>query len=341
MTISVAATCCNGVRITRVTPRPRGGSSLRRLPAGDSGRAGKQGSVGGRPAPGHGGEGGRVGSRAARHNGPMPPPAGLNRSLAAASAQRTAAIVDALHVQSSQELLAPSELPGWTRLTIACHLRYGAEALLRMTLAGVSGGGTAYYPDGRASQRPGTLEPGPGEDPREVVESLRTLSVELDHLWGNLLDSAWEREVVEPPDNPDLGPLLVSGLPLLRLTEVEVHGTDLGLGLDDWSELFVKAALSARLSRLGVRRTNHSDFDHSLKGSWLLIATDGPTFSVSVSGDDVESRPADPTSPATSVIEATSRDLLALLLGRPFNERPQIRGDVEFGEAFPAAFPAP
>jgi hypothetical protein len=210
-----------------------------------------------------------------------------------------------------------------------------------MTSAGISGERTAYYPDGRASQRPRTLEPAPGEDPRGVVESLGKLSVELDHVWDNLGDQAWEREVVEPANNPDLGTLRISELPLLRLTEVEVHGTDLDIGLGDWSDLFVKTALPTRLRRLGVRRTNHRDFDHSLEGTWVLIATDGPTFMVSVSGDDVESHPADPASPATAVIEATSRDLLALLLGRPFIEKPLIRGDVEFGDAFPAAFPGP
>ena len=147
--------------------------------------------------------------------------------------------------------------------------------------------------------------------------------------------------MVEPIDNPDLGTFRVSGLPLLRLTEVEVHASDLDLGLDDWSDLFVKTALPTRLRRLGVRRTNHRDVDHSLEGTWLLIATDGPTYMVSVSADLVESHPADPTVPATAVIEASSRDLLALLLGRPFVEKPRLRGDLEFGGAFPAAFPGP
>jgi hypothetical protein len=165
--------------------------------------------------------------------------------------------------------------------------------------------------------------------------------VELDHVWINLDDRAWEREVIEPDDDPDLGTVQVSGLPLLRLTEVEVHGTDRGVGLDDWSDLFVRAALPSRLGRLSVRRTNRGEFDQSLQGTWLLIVTDGPTYSVSVSGDAVESQLADPTTPATAVIESTSRDFLALLLGRPFTDPPRIRGAVQFGRAFSAAFPGP
>jgi hypothetical protein len=170
---------------------------------------------------------------------------------------------------------------------------------------------------------------------------LQRLNRELERAWGALDTAAWDREVNEPEDNPDLGTIPLSGLPLLRLTEVEAHGSDLGLGLDDWSDLFVRAALPARLRWLSVRRTNHRTFDRNLQGTWLLVAVDGPTFMVSVTGDVTDSRPADPTSAATAVIEATSRDLLALLLGRPFIEAPRIRGDVKFGGAFGAAFPGP
>jgi hypothetical protein len=38
-----------------------------------------------------------------------------------------------LAVFEERDILAPSLLPGWTRLAIACHLRYGAEALIRIT----------------------------------------------------------------------------------------------------------------------------------------------------------------------------------------------------------------
>ncbi|MHB1516684.1 MAG: hypothetical protein ACYCVN_09920 [Acidimicrobiales bacterium] len=55
----------------------------------------------------------------------------------------------------------------------------------------------------------------------------------------------------------------------------------------------------------------------------------------------VDSYPARPDPVATAAIEATSRDLLALLLGRPFIEAPRIVGDLEFGGAFHAAFPGP
>src|SRR5688572_3617156 len=111
----------------------------------------------------------------------MPPPSSVLTELKA----RTAVLVDALR---GTDLLAPSELAGWSRLTIACHLRYGAEAMHRMTVETLAGQTTAYYPKGRATQRPGTLEPRPGESPMDVVESLAEASAALDEAWAALTE---------------------------------------------------------------------------------------------------------------------------------------------------------
>lgn len=254
---------------------------------------------------------------------------------------RSRRITESLHELGEDELLEPSELPEWSRLTIACHLRFGAEALSRMTRAAMAGHAVAYYPEGRDRQRPRTLEPLPGESPAEVVESLALRSEELYQLWSELDAGGWGVTVLEPPDKRDLGPIPLGRLPLLRLTEVEVHGTDLGLSLGDWSKLFVDTVLPMRLSWLNVRRANHRAFDTDLQGSWLLVATDGPTYRVSVDGLRVESRPASRDSQVRAVIEATSRDLLALLLGRPFVVAPAIAGDLAFGRSFSQAFPGP
>jgi hypothetical protein len=210
-----------------------------------------------------------------------------------------------------------------------------------MTNDALAGQATAYYPEGREVQRPKTLVPLPGESPGEVVESLSYLSEGLCQVWSELGSGAWSVDVVEPPDNIDLGSVPLGRLPLLRLTEVEVHGTDLGLNLGDWSRLFVNTVLPMRLAWLNIRRANHRAFDSELKGSWLLVATDGPTYRVSVDGLRVESRPARRDFQARAVIEATSRDLLALLLGRPFLIPPDIGGDVAFGRSFSQAFPGP
>jgi maleylpyruvate isomerase len=261
--------------------------------------------------------------------------------LVAAVAARTGAIVQALGACDEEALRSASELPGWSRLTIACHLRYGAEALCRMTRGAVAGEAVSYYPEGRERQRPLTLSPAQNESPHDVVASLARHSEQLHEVWSELTDDVWELDVVEPKDNRDLGRLPLGRLPLLRLTEVEVHGSDLALGLDDWSDRFVSSALTFRLEWLNTRRSNHRAVDGRVQGSWLLVASDGPTYRVTVSGDAVDSRPASPASPATAEIAATSRDLLALLLGRPVRTPLRFSGDVGFGQAFTRAFPGP
>jgi hypothetical protein len=92
-----------------------------------------------------------------------------------------------------------------------------------MTRSALHGVPVGYYPEGRETQRPLTLVPHSGESAQDVVESLALLSDGLDEEWSALNLAAWDVEVVEPKDNPDLGPIRLGRLPLLRLTEVEVH----------------------------------------------------------------------------------------------------------------------
>ena len=212
----------------------------------------------------------------------------------------TGAVCDAL---DRCELDTLSLLPGWTRLTVACHLRYGAEALRQMTLDALAGRPASYYPGGRSTQRPGTLEPRPGESPTDVVLSLLAASAALDEVFDAVDD--WTIVVREPEDNFDLGPQPLGYLPLVRLTEVEVHGTDLDLGLPDWSDVLIREGLAMRLDRV-ARRTPLAPGAWSLNG---FVVGDG----------------SDP-----EVIEAGDRELFALSLGR-----------IHLSDSFAAAYPGP
>jgi hypothetical protein len=260
---------------------------------------------------------------------------------AGAVAVRSDEIVACLAVPSIEELLAPSLLPEWDRLTVVCHLRYGAEALCRMTDDAMAGRPTAYYPSGRDRARPFTLQPLDGETPKAAVESLDFWCAELTARWSSLVADQWDTMVEEPAGQVDLGSLPLSRLALLRLSEVEVHGTDLGLGLREWSEVFVRSSLAFRLEWLNSRRVNHVAFDGAVQGSWLLVAADGPTYRVVVVGDSVTSMPAERTESAEGVIAGTSRDLLALMLGRPTIQPLEFSGDIDLAHAFSAAFPGP
>jgi uncharacterized protein (TIGR03083 family) len=263
-------------------------------------------------------------------------------AVVAAVATRTGELRDRLEALDDPALLGPSHLPGWDRLTIVCHLRYGAEALLRMTDDGLAGRPTSFYPGGRDRQRPGTLRPRAGERPADVVEAFADTGTALAARWASLDEADWETVVSEPDGPPDLGALPLSRLPLLRLTEVEVHGTDLDIGADEWSDVFVATALPMRVQWLNQRRTNHRSIDPTVQGSWLLAATDGPAYLVATTPDGgATAAVAEPGAPADAVIEASGRDLLALLLGRPQIGTMTLGGDTALAARFSAAFPGP
>lgn len=263
------------------------------------------------------------------------------REVARAAAERTQELLGMLRPLDRSQLEAPSELPDWTRLTIVCHLRYGAGALLRMTRDALAGRETSYYPGGRSGQRPATLVPAAGEDPHDVLADWASTAAELDEEWSALGDGEWRTEVVEPADNQDLGRVPLARLALARLTEVDVHGTDLGIGAPDWSSTLVSVALPTRLAWLSSRRTNHRTFDSSISGSWLFEAAEGLRWLLSVDGDGVGSRPATDDDEAQAVISGSGRDLLALLLGRPRRTPLRFGGDVALAESFERAFPGP
>lgn len=265
----------------------------------------------------------------------------MAEELAKASAARTDGLIALLRQTEEGSLEEPSRLPGWSRLTIVCHLRYGARALLRMTRETLEGLETSYYPEGREHQRPGTLRPSAGEGPGDVLSDWERAAGELNREWSDLRAAQWGMEVVEPADNPDLGTVPLSRLALARLTEVDLHGTDLGLGAPDWSTTLVEVGLPARLQWLATRRANHRAFDGSLQGAWLFEAPTGLRWLISLNGHSVESRPAMDSESARAVIKGSARDLLALLVGRPPTQVLHFSGNVAFAQSFGMAFPGP
>lgn len=260
--------------------------------------------------------------------------------ITAAVAAKHAALVGALRELGDDELQADSLLPGWDRLTVLCHIRYGAEAIDHLITAALAGEPMLFYPGGRDQQRPGTLVPAPGESPRDVVASLAANSARLDATLARVND--WSVMSREPEDARDLGPMPIERLAILRLTEVEVHAADMNIGLDRWSDVFVEAALPMRIERLAIRLSNSPVSARRPNGTWLLRSTEGDAWVVVVA-DDVVSRPAQGGESVDGTIEASRRDLLALLLGRPFDGPVNYLGDDHgaFARSFKEAFPGP
>lgn len=262
-------------------------------------------------------------------------------ALADAVAARHREVAAALVGLDQLDLLEGSRLPGWNRLTIACHLRYGANASRRMTEDTVAGRQAAFYPLGRAEQRAATLEPGPNETPAGVIASLDEESCRLDKLWATIGHDHWQLSVNEPEDNQDLGSVTLWTVAILRLTEVEVHGYDLDLNLSPWSTTFVSAALPMRLNWLPSRRSNHRSVGESVDGTWAFVRTDGPSFLIESRGGRVEVSESLTAPPADAAFVGTGDQLLRFILGRAPLSGLEVRGDEHHAASFLAVFPAP
>ncbi len=262
-------------------------------------------------------------------------------TIAEAVRARHAELAALLGGADPEELRAPSRLEGWDRLTIVCHLRYGAAASHSITAATLEGRPASFYPGGRETLRPMTLQPAAGEDLDEVVASMIHEAECLDDLWAAMTPEDWTLVAQESEEDLDLGPIALGTLALLRLTEVEVHGDDLAMQASRWSDVFVDAALPARLKRLPTRRSNHRPTDHTVQGTWLLDATDGPAFLIGAADQRVTVEEVSDPAGADAVIRGTKRKLLAFLLGRLDLAELSIDGSRGLADSFHRAFPPP
>ena len=259
---------------------------------------------------------------------------GSRRDLLDELSVRTARLVGRL--RELGDLDRGTLLDGWSRSAVACHLRHGAETSLRLTLSALHEQPASWYPSGRPRQRPGTLRPRPGEGPDDVLRSLEATSSALQRVWEDLRDDDWARPVL-PVRTEDPRDLTVDGLLVLRVTEVEVHGTDLAIGLREWSAGFVTAALPFRLRRLDGRWPAVE-----VERSWLLDVRGGPTWVVHLRGAAATAAPVTgPPPPADATITGEPRDVVALLLGRVDWDRLVLEGDVEAARSFGEVFPGP
>ena len=228
----------------------------------------------------------------------------------------------------------PSELQGWSRRVVLAHLHYGAQANRAVTLAALDGRSEPFYPGGDA-QRMRTLialDDRPlGLVASEVIDQAERLA----ELWRSLDDEQWRI----PVDEPRLGPVTVARFAALRLTEVEVHGTDLGAGRR-WSDAFVRHLLPLRVAWL-PRQHRRFDADLTVRArwylagdrcGWLIEADDGH---VSIAPHPLEAE----LPPTTYRIGGTDRAALAVVLGRmeaaPDPSLVQGHGTALFRSAFP------
>jgi maleylpyruvate isomerase len=140
-------------------------------------------------------------------------------------------------VDRTDDLAAPSLLPGWTRTYVVAHVAGNALGQIRMLRGAMQGVIADQYPGGAAGRA------------AEIDELARTpeLAVAAAHRSAADLDVAWEQteDWTRPARvlNGDLIPL--SRLPWVRWREVEVHAVDLATEYrpEDWSPAFLARLL--------------------------------------------------------------------------------------------------
>lgn len=240
---------------------------------------------------------------------------------------RSAQICAALERAGDDDLHAPTSLPGWDRLTLMCHLRYGAHVTRQMISATLEVRPSAFYPGGRAFQRSHTLEPERGESPHHVLPALHEECAALHASCLDLTDDQWRLRVIEPEPGADLGPVTLAELMLLRLTELQVHGSDLLLGLPEWPPEFGPAVLAQRASRVRLAA------GASLSGRLRLLPVDAADLVIVLDGPEARVLPDD-DGDADASLAATANDLVAVLLGRLPATAPRAQGDPELAAGF-------
>ncbi|MFG2098012.1 maleylpyruvate isomerase family mycothiol-dependent enzyme [Streptomyces sp. NPDC048612] len=133
----------------------------------------------------------------------------------------------------------PSLLPGWTRGHVLAHLARNADALGNLLTWARTGVRTPMYASAEVRGR--DIERGAGRPLAAQLEDLRETAARFDAAMEALPEERWAFEVemrngvVERADR----------LPLRRLTELELHHVDLGVGhtVDQLSPAFVDREL--------------------------------------------------------------------------------------------------
>jgi maleylpyruvate isomerase len=215
-------------------------------------------------------------------------PAGTAMRLRARVTAATAVLRTSAGQISEQQAREPSLLPGWSRGHLLTHLARNADSLRNLLTWARTGVETPQYSS--PEERSEGIERGAGRPAAELIADLDESAAALDAAAASLPAAAWAAQVGWGH----------AGWYTLwrRLTEVEIHHVDLGLGYspEDWPEAFASYSLEQYAL----------DFAAARFPALVLRSSDIPVVvTIRPAGDE----------PATTVTGPV-RDLLAWLTGR-------------------------
>ncbi len=192
-----------------------------------------------------------------------------------------------------EQVFEPSALPGWTRGHVLTHLARNADALINLLTSARTGTLVLMYASPESREQ--DIEAGAKRPLPEQLEDLRASGQRLAEAAATLPDAAWTGEVQHR-----LGPVRTDSVPAKRLSEIEYHLVDLGLGHytpAQWPSGFVSAQLrplterhlaSGALDRELLDRIAGAP-DHA-RLAWLSGRSDGAGLGVPAS--DLPTLPA-------------------------------------------------
>jgi maleylpyruvate isomerase len=206
---------------------------------------------------------------------PLPDPTGD----AAAIAEATERLLDAVAALDPAAVAEPSRLPGWTRGHVLTHLARNADALVNLLTWARTGEETPMYPDPQTRAK--DIEAGADRPPAEQLADLRASSERLASAIAELPPQAWAAQVRMPAD----GVVPAAVIPAKRLQELHLHHVDLDIGYTcaDLPADFAVRQLATVLARLagreGIAAVRLHDTDTGT--TWDLGAADHPEATVS------------------------------------------------------------
>ena len=166
-------------------------------------------------------------------------PAGTAARLRTRVAGATSLLHTSAERMSDQQAREPSLLPGWSRGHLLTHLARNADGLRNLLIWARTGVPKPFYRD--LDERSEAIERGAGRSAAELLADLDGAAAALDAEAPRLPEAAWAVHVsgVTGEEHPAWYALW------RRLTEVEIHHVDLGVGYDpaDWPEAFATYCL--------------------------------------------------------------------------------------------------
>lgn len=177
---------------------------------------------------------------------PDPEPFPATTSDASPLAEATTRLVRSVDEMDDEAWRAPSLLPAWSRAHVVAHLTLNAEALAGVLDAAGRDEPVAMYAS--QEQRDADIEALAALDVRELRDRFLASTTRYADAVAALPEDGWRGTFDR---TPGVRPRPVTDVPAMRLSEVEVHHVDLGLGATpaSWSEPFALALVEAMVAR--------------------------------------------------------------------------------------------